>query len=139
MMSCCTTDNTEAKRCSKACTDTCSSMSICGIIAKRHGHHCSVLCRKRSRQSQSFAAPFKSFGSAHLPPLLPAPAMTPWGPPQPACWPLHPSQTSGQCVAPYNWSQAAPPTAAAPAPNIALTISEMLSQPQVRHTMYQGL
>ena len=63
--------------------------------------------------------------------------MNPWGPPQPACWPPHPSQTPGQYVAPYDWSQAAPPTAAPPNPDIALTISEMLSQPQVRRVMYQ--
>lgn len=83
--------------------------------------------RKRSRQGQNFAAPFKSLGSAHLPPLLPAPAMTSWGPPQPACWHPHPT---GQCAAPFSWSQAAAPTAAPVTPNIALTISEMLSQPQ---------
>lgn len=94
-----------------------------------HAHwHCSVVCRKRSRQGQNFAAPFKSLGSAHLPPLLPAPAMTSWGPPQPACWHPHPT---GQCAAPFSWSQAAAPTAAPVTPNIALTISEMLSQPQV--------
>lgn len=83
--------------------------------------------RKRSRQGQNFAAPFKSLGSGHLPPLLPAPAMTAWGPSQPACWHPHPT---GQCAAPYSWSQAAARTAASVTPNIALTISEMLSQPQ---------
>ena len=56
----------------------------------------------------------------HLPPLLPAPAMTHWGPPQPACWPLHPSQTSGQCVAPYNWSQTATPHSCGPHPQHCL-------------------
>lgn len=80
--------------------------------------------RKRSRQNQSFA-PFKPVGSAHLPPLLPAPTMGAWGP-SAACWPAY-TPSSPHCAAPYTWSQgpAAPVT-----PNIALTISEMLTQPQ---------
>ena len=67
-------------------------------------------------------------GTSYLPPLLPAPTMTPWSAPQPACWPPYTPQATSQCAAPYNWSQAplAPVT-----PNIALTISEMLTQPQV--------
>ncbi len=81
--------------------------------------------RKRSRQSQSYA-PFKPVGSVHLPPLLPAPAMGAWGP-STACWPAY-TPSGPHCAAPYTWSQgpATPVT-----PNIALTISEMLTQPQV--------
>lgn len=65
-------------------------------------------------------------GSAHLPPLLPAPAMGAWGP-STVCWPAY-TPSGPHCGAPYTWSQgpAAPVT-----PNIAVTISEMLTQPQV--------
>ena len=69
-------------------------------------------------------------GTAHLSPLLPAPAMTPWGPPQTA-WPSYTPQATGPSTAPYNWCQGATATAAPVTPNIALTISEMLTQPQV--------
>jgi len=65
-------------------------------------------------------------GSAHLPPLLPAPAMGAWGP-STACWPAY-MPSGPHCAAPYTWSQG--PTAPV-TPNIALTISEMLTQPQV--------
>lgn len=76
--------------------------------------------RKRSRQSQGFVTPFR--GSAHLPPLLPAPALGAWG----STWPSYTSQGQ-QCAGPYACSQAA---AAPITPNIALTISEMLTHPQ---------
>ena len=56
--------------------------------------------------------------------------MTPWGPPQTA-WHSCTPQAVSHGAAPYNWFQGAAATAAPVTPNIALTISEMLTQPQV--------
>lgn len=62
--------------------------------------------------------------------------MTSWGPPHPPCWPPH---ATGPCAVPYTWSQAAASTAAPVTPNIALTISEMLSQPQVSASKFNSI